>query len=104
VASREGFIFQSQDEWCGLAAVRASYVKLLPLAGSRGDLNYLIGEMLGELCNSHTYVGGGDEMPEERRAPTAFWVRTLRLTRPPGVIDSQRFIPVTTRATPIVRL
>jgi tricorn protease len=54
------------------AAVRSSYAKLLPLVGSRSDLNYLIGEVLGELGNSHTYVGGGDEMPEERRVPTAF--------------------------------
>jgi tricorn protease len=53
-------------------AVRAAYAKLLPLAGSRGDLNYLIGEMLGELSNSHTYVGGGDDMPEELRVPTAY--------------------------------
>jgi tricorn protease len=42
-------------------AVRSSYEKLLPLVGSREDLNYLIGEMLGELGNSHTYVGGGDQ-------------------------------------------
>ncbi|HET9391815.1 MAG TPA: PDZ domain-containing protein, partial [Steroidobacteraceae bacterium] len=53
-------------------AVHASYGKLLPLVGSRSDLNYLIGEVIGELSNSHTYVGGGDEMPEERRVPTAF--------------------------------
>jgi tricorn protease len=52
--------------------VHASYAKLLPLVGSRGDLNYLIGEMLGELSNSHTYVGGGDDIPPERRVPTAF--------------------------------
>jgi tricorn protease len=42
-------------------AVRSSYRKLLPLAGSREDLNYLIGQMLGEMGNSHTYVGGGDD-------------------------------------------
>jgi tricorn protease len=53
-------------------AVRASYAKLLPLVGSRGDLNFLIGEVIGELGNSHTYVGGGDEMPEESRVPTAY--------------------------------
>ncbi len=28
--------------------------------GHREDLNYLIGEIQGELSNSHTYVGGGD--------------------------------------------
>jgi tricorn protease len=53
-------------------AVHAAYGKLLPLVGSRGDLNYLIGEILGELSNSHTYVGGGEAIPEERREPTAF--------------------------------
>ena len=42
-------------------AVHDSYRKLLPLLGSREDLNYLIGEMIGELGNSHTYVGGGDD-------------------------------------------
>jgi tricorn protease len=53
-------------------AVHASYAKLLPLVGSRGDLNYLIGEMIGELGNSHTYVGGGDDIAPQRRVPTAF--------------------------------
>ncbi|HEY3637140.1 MAG TPA: S41 family peptidase [Rhizomicrobium sp.] len=41
--------------------VHDSYAKLLPLVGSRQDLTWLIGEMQGELANSHTYVGGGDE-------------------------------------------
>jgi tricorn protease len=50
-------------------ATRKSYEKLLPLVGSREDLNYLIGEMLGEISNSHTYVGGGDQdNPEDRVA------------------------------------
>jgi tricorn protease len=46
-------------------AIGASYRKLLPLCGCREDLNYLIGEILSELCNSHTYVGGGDVGREE---------------------------------------
>ncbi|MFI4967301.1 MAG: S41 family peptidase [Gammaproteobacteria bacterium] len=41
-------------------AVGAKYAKLLPLVGHREDLNYIIGEIQGELSNSHTYVGGGD--------------------------------------------
>jgi len=41
-------------------AVHDNYAKLLPTLGSREDLNYLIGQMLGEMSNSHTYVGGGD--------------------------------------------
>ena len=51
-------------------AVHDQYAKLLPLAGSREDLNYLIGEMIGELSNSHTYVGGGDMDYGVHRAPT----------------------------------
>ncbi len=42
-------------------AVHDSYKKLLPQLGSREDLNYLIGQVLGEIGNSHTYVGGGDD-------------------------------------------
>jgi tricorn protease len=42
-------------------AVHDAYANMLPLVGSREDLNYLIGEVQGELGNSHTYVGGGDE-------------------------------------------
>jgi tricorn protease len=45
-------------DWKG---VHDHYSSLLPLVGSREDLNYLIGQMLGEISNSHTYVGGGDD-------------------------------------------
>ncbi len=52
-------------------AVHDSYARLLPLAGSREDLNYLIGEAIGELSNSHTYVGGGDDGDPTTAVPTA---------------------------------
>ncbi|HEX4180994.1 MAG TPA: S41 family peptidase [Caulobacteraceae bacterium] len=42
-------------------AVHDNYQKLVPLLGSREDLNYLIGQVNGEMGNSHTYVGGGDD-------------------------------------------
>lgn len=48
--------------------VRDSYAKLLPLLGSRADLNWLIGEMMGELSNSHMSVGGGDDGHTDSRA------------------------------------
>lgn len=51
-------------------AVHEAYRKLLPLAGSREDLNYLIGQMIGELSNSHTYVGGGDDGDLTEPVPT----------------------------------
>lgn len=52
-------------------AVHDAYSKLLPLVGVREDLNYLIGQVQGELANSHTYVGGGDEDNEADSIPTA---------------------------------
>jgi tricorn protease len=52
-------------------AVHDAYVKLLPLVGSREDLVYLIGEVQGELGNSHTYVGGGDFDDPTKSVPTA---------------------------------
>jgi tricorn protease len=52
-------------------AVRAHYAKFVPLLGSREDLNYIIGEMQGELANSHTYVGGGDDADPTKAVPTA---------------------------------
>lgn len=47
------------------------YAKLLPLAGSRSDVNYIIGQMVGEIGNSHTYVGGGDQQDPTKAVPTA---------------------------------
>ena len=42
-------------------AVRERYGSLLKDVVTRWDLNYLIGEMIGEISSSHTYRGGGDE-------------------------------------------
>ena len=41
-------------------ALRTRYGKLLDDAVTRWDVNYLLGEMLGELNVSHAYRGGGD--------------------------------------------
>lgn len=41
-------------------AERDKYAQLLPYVADRFDLTWVIGEMFGELSNSHMYVGGGD--------------------------------------------
>ena len=52
-------------DWDGL---RARYGGLLEHAVTRWDVNYLMGELIGEVNASHTYVGGGDtETPKRRR-------------------------------------
>jgi len=50
-------------------AIGEKYRRFLPECGTRGDLTYLIGEMIGELNAGHTYVGGGDEPDDARRVP-----------------------------------
>jgi tricorn protease len=41
-------------------AMRDKYAALVPFVNNRNDLTYLIGELIGELNNGHTYVAGGD--------------------------------------------
>ncbi len=36
------------------------YAQLLPYVADRYSLTYILGDMIGDLSNSHTYVGGGD--------------------------------------------
>lgn len=40
--------------------IKTKYDVLLPYVQHRNDLNYLIGEMIGELNAGHAYVNGGD--------------------------------------------
>ncbi|MBD3225120.1 MAG: peptidase S41, partial [Caldithrix sp.] len=48
-------------------AVREKYARLLPYASCRQDIRYIIGEMIGELSTSHTYVFGGDLLRDADR-------------------------------------
>jgi tricorn protease len=41
-------------------AIKKKYEFFLPHLSDRDDLTYLLGEMIGELSTSHTYVWGGD--------------------------------------------
>ncbi len=65
-------------------AVHDSYARLLPLLGSREDLNYLIGQLIGELGSSHTYVGGGDSVGTGRVSPISFLGADFELDKVTG--------------------
>ena len=41
-------------------AMREKYGRLVPYASCRQDMRYIVGELIGELNTSHTYVYGGD--------------------------------------------
>lgn len=47
-------------------AVYDKYSVLLPYVNNRNDLNYVMGEMIGELNVGHAYVSGGDKPKPER--------------------------------------
>jgi tricorn protease len=49
-------------------AVGARYRELVPYAAHRSDVNYRLGELIGELSTSHTYVGGG-ALPDVPKTP-----------------------------------
>lgn len=49
-------------------AKRKQYGALIENAVTRGDVNFVIGELIAELNSSHTYRGGGDEEQAPQRA------------------------------------
>jgi tricorn protease len=60
------FFFSPTMNGIDWKAMRDKYAALLPFVNHRNDLTYLLGELIGELNNGHTYVGGG-ERPETPR-------------------------------------
>ena len=52
-------------DWVG---IKKKYEVFLPYINNRHDLNYIIGEMIGELSIGHSYVNGGD-LPDVKRIP-----------------------------------
>lgn len=49
-------------------SMRERYMAFLPYVAHRSDLNFLISEMISELCVGHAYTGGGS-FPEVQRVP-----------------------------------
>ncbi len=54
------YFFESSMNGVDWQKTRDKYAQLLPYVADRYSLTYVLGEMIGELSNSHTYVGGGD--------------------------------------------
>ena len=47
-------------------SINKKYSALLPYVKNRNDLNYVIGEMIGELSVGHAYISGGDKAKPKR--------------------------------------
>jgi tricorn protease len=54
------FFFEPSMNGVDWEQEREKYAPLLAYVTNRYDLTYILGELIGELSNSHTYVGGGD--------------------------------------------
>lgn len=54
------FFFEPAMNGVDWQKTRDKYAPLLPYVADRYSLTYIMGEMIGDLSNSHTYVGGGD--------------------------------------------
>ena len=59
-------------------AMREQYGKFVPYCGTRADLTYLIGEMLGELNIGHTYISGGEWGEQGQECQCRYAGRGLR--------------------------
>lgn len=80
--------------------VKKKYDALLPYVQHRNDLNYLIGEMIGELNAGHAYVNGGDR-PDVASVPMGLlgaklkrdksnYYRIEKILNGPGWAEGQR--------------
>lgn len=60
------FFYDSNMHGVDWKSINKKYSPLLPFVNNRNDLNYIIGEMIGELNVGHAYVGGGDKKEANR--------------------------------------
>jgi tricorn protease len=62
------FFYDKNMHGVNWKAMKNQYGALIDNAVTRGDVNYIIGELIAELNSSHTYRGGGDdETPLQRK-------------------------------------
>jgi tricorn protease len=61
-------------DWKKMGDTYRSWVSDL---SSRADLNWLLSQMVGELCVSHTYISGGDFSPQAQAPPNPVFTGLL---------------------------
>jgi len=63
------FFYDPNMQGVNWEKIKEKYQPLVPYVNNRNDLNYIIGEMIGELNTGHAYIAGGDK-PETKRIST----------------------------------
>ncbi len=61
------FLYDPNMQGVNWPIIQKKYEPLLSYINNRNDLNYIIGEMIGEISIGHSYVSGGDK-PEPKRS------------------------------------
>ena len=57
------FFYDAQMHGRDWNKIGEAYRSYIPQLTSRANLNWMMSQMVGELCVSHTYIGGGDSGP-----------------------------------------
>jgi tricorn protease len=86
------YFFETSMNGVDWDKVRQKYETLLPYVSSRYDLTYILGEMIGELSNSHTYVGGGD-LPDVPTVKTGLLGADFELDAASGLYRIKKIYP-----------
>jgi tricorn protease len=90
-AFRDGF-YQPNMHGIDWQAMKKRYEPLLPYVKNRLDLNYVIGEMIGELTCGHAYVNPG-EYPQPARLKTGLLGAELSRDPASGFFRLDRILP-----------
>lgn len=62
------FFYDKKMHGVDWPAMRKQYGDMIRYAITRNDVNFILGELIGELNASHTYRGGGDQESADRKA------------------------------------
>ena len=81
-------------------AMGERYRQLLPYVAHRADLDYVLGELQGELSTSHTYVYATGDLPQVRRWTSGCWAPTTSWTRRAACTASRTSIARATGTRP----
>jgi tricorn protease len=62
------FFYDKEMHGVDWPAMKVQYGEMIDHAITRDDVNFILGELIGELNASHTYKGGGDQEQAKRKA------------------------------------
>ena len=86
------YFFEASMNGVDWQKIHDQYAQLLPHVADRYSLTYIMGDMIGELSNSHTYVGGG-EFPELRPVNVGLLGADYEVDSASGMYRTKKIFP-----------